>query len=122
MANLAYYGFTLSKEAFDSLASLDNDTVKEWWKRFEPALKEYTGDSKNMSKHVVYKNFPQEVLDMSDTQYWISQIFMYWGAPNDWFTQEEEEREPLMESLDLKVLHLLKKNSLQRVLDNLLMS
>ena len=121
-ANLIYYGFILSKEAFDKLASLDEVSVKEWWSRFEPSLKEITGDSKNMADFVVYKNFPQEVLDMSQAQYWISQIFMYWGAPNDWFTEVEENRESMLEDTELKVLHLVKDGSVQKVLDTLTMS
>ena len=71
-ANLVYYGFVLSKDAFDALSSLDETTVKEWWNRFEPVLKEQTGDSKNMADFFVYKNFPQEVFDMSQAQYWIA--------------------------------------------------
>ena len=121
-ANLIYYGFVLSKEAFDKLASLDEASVKEWWSRFEPSLKEITGDSKNMADYVVYKNFPQEVLDMSQAQYWISQIFMYWGAPNDWFTEVEENRESMLENTELKILHLVKDGSVQKVLDTLTMS
>ena len=48
VANLVYYGFTLSKEAFDTLATLDEQAVKEWWIRFEPAIYEYTCYNKNM--------------------------------------------------------------------------
>lgn len=122
VSNLAYYGFILSKEAFDSLSKLDDAAVKEWWKRLEPALKEYTGDSKKMDKFVVYKNFPQEVLDMSQTQYWFAQICMYWGVPNEYFTQEVEDREPMLEKMGLKVLHLCKNGSVQNVLNTLLKS
>jgi len=122
VANLVYYGFALSKESFDVLASYDEESMINWWTRFEPTLKEYTGDSKNMDKFVVYKNFPQEVLDMSQSQYWISQIFMYWGVPNDYFTQDVEEREPLFERLNLKVLHLAVKGSVQNILNTLLKS
>lgn len=122
VANLVYYGFTLSKEAFDVLETLDETTVKEWWKRLEPAIKEYTGDSKNMDKFVVYKNFPQEVLDMSQAQYWFNQICMYWGVPNKYFTEEAVERESMMEKMNLKVLHLVKNGSIQNVLNTLLKS
>lgn len=117
VANLVYYGFTLSKEAFDTLSTLDEATIKEWWRRFEPSLKEITGDNKNMAKFVVYKNFPQEVLDMSQAQYWFAQICMYWGVPNEYFTEDVEERESMLENIDLKVLHLAKEGSVQRVLD-----
>jgi hypothetical protein len=121
-ANLIHYGYVLSKEAFTALATLDEASVKQWWSRFEPSLKEITGDSKNMADYVVYKNFPQEVLDMSQAQYWISQIFMYWGAPNDWFTEDVKDRESLLENTELKVLHLVKEGSVQKVLDMMLQS
>lgn len=122
VANLVYYGFTLSKEAFDALETLDETTIKEWWKRLEPVIKEYTGDSKNMDKFVVYKNFPQEVLDMSQAQYWFNQICMYWGVPNKYFTEEAVERESMMEKMNLKVLHLVKNGSIQNILNTLLKS
>lgn len=122
VANLVYYGFTLSKEAFNVLETLDETAVKGWWKRLEPAIKEYTGDSKNMDKFVVYKNFPQEVLDMSQTQYWFNQICMYWGVPNELFTEEVQYRESLMEKMNLKTLHLVKRDSIQNLLNTLLNS
>lgn len=120
IANLVYYGFVLSKGAFDILATLDETTVKEWWRRLEPSLKEVSGDSKNMGDFVVYKNFPQEVLDMSQAQYWFSQICMYWGVPNEYFTQEVESRDSMLEDTELKVLHLVKEDSVQKVLDIML--
>ena len=119
-ANLIHYGYVLSVDAFEKLATLDEVSVKEWWSRFEPSLKEITGDSKNMADYVVYKNFPQEVLNMSDAQYWISQIFMYLGAPNDWFTEKVEDRESMLENTDLKVLHLVKEGSVQNLLDTIM--
>lgn len=121
-ANLAYYGFTLSKEAFKALSTLSDDEVGTWWSSFEPELKRITGDDKNMGDFVVYKNFPREVLEMSQAQYWISQILMYIGLPNEWFTEEVEEREPLNEKLELKVLHLTtnKEKSLSEIFNGLL--
>ena len=41
---------------------------------------------------VVYKNFPQEVLNMSDAEYWFNQIFMYFGVDKEFFAEEEKER------------------------------
>lgn len=106
LANMAYYGFAPSLQAVRTLQVLSVDELTEFWQVLEPALKELTGADRNMADVVVYKNFPKEVLDMSRAQYWISQLFMYLGAPNDWFTQDEVERAPLDEKLRLKVLAL----------------
>lgn len=122
VSNLAYYGFSLSEEAFKRILSLDKKTISEWWVRFEESLKEYTGDNKNISNFVVYKNFPQEVLDMDESEYWFNQICMYLGVPNEYFTEEEQKREQLSEFVSLKVLHLAKKDSLQNILNSLLKS
>jgi len=122
VANLVYYGFSLSRESFSVIESMDESLISEWWKRFEPTIKQYTGDNKKMDNFVVYKNFPQEVLDMTQAQYWISQIFMYWGLSNEIFTEEPSERESILDKIDLKVLHLAKKDSTEVVLDMLLKS
>jgi hypothetical protein len=73
-----------------------------------------------MGKYVVYKNFPKEVLEMSFAEYWTKQILMYWGLPNEWFTQEELPREQLKEKFHAKVLHLADENSFKFILKELL--
>lgn len=119
-SNLAYYGFVLSKEATARLLKLSEEQVKTWWTSTERYLKEITGDSKNMDKFVVYKNFPQECLEKTQCEYWVSQILMYVGFPNDYFTQAEVSRDKMFEKLSLKVLQLAKEGSLNAIYENLL--
>ena len=69
-ANIAYYGFALSKECVSKLKTFSEDEAVVWWSNLEPSLKEITGDNRKMDEHVVYKNFPQEVLGMSESEYW----------------------------------------------------
>lgn len=114
-ANLAYYGFALSNECIEKLKTLNQEQIGEWWTGIEPSLKEITGDNRQMDKHVVYKNFPQEVLDMSISEYWIKQMFMYIGCPNEWFTEEEMSREKINENIKYKILHLADDNSLSKI-------
>ncbi|MHA3980709.1 hypothetical protein ACW9UR_23830 [Halovulum sp. GXIMD14794] len=57
-----------------------------------------------MDAHVVYKNFPREVLQMSEASYWIRQICIYLGAPYETIAQELEPRPNLSESVELKVV------------------
>lgn len=120
LSNMVYFGYILSKESYKQLSSLSDNQIKEWWSKIEPILKDITGDSKNMSKYVVYKNFPEEVLNKSESEYWIAQILMYWGLPNDIFTEEEIDRESMLEKLTLKVLHLANSHSLRLILDTIL--
>lgn len=118
-SNIAYYGFTLSKDAFKVLMKSGDDAVKSWWKNFETNLKEFTGANRKMDSFVVYKNFPQEVLDMSQAEYWFNQICMYIGFPNEFFTQDEKQREPILEKTKLKVLHLASEDSLYNILNTM---
>ena len=121
-ANLAYYGYAPSKDAYEALESLTDRKIELWWAQIEPALKEITGDNRKMDDFVVYKNFPKEVLDMTEGEYWFYQILMYIGLPNEFFTEEERTRKPLKDKLKLKVLQLANENSTKEILTALLES
>ena len=105
-ANMAHYGFAPSKALADRLIAAGAADRAAFWSHAEPILAELTGDDRDMDAHVVYKNFPREVLDMDRARYWISQVFMYLGAPNDLFAEEVETRAPLDEALVLTVLDI----------------
>lgn len=106
LSNIAYYGYVLSPDATRAVFKLSGDDLVTFWKEVRTALLAVTGSDKNMGSFVVYKNFPREVLDMSESQYWVNQICMYLGCPNEWFTEPAEPR-PLMNELGtLKVLAL----------------
>ncbi|MCV9964385.1 hypothetical protein OIU34_21080 [Pararhizobium sp. BT-229] len=106
VSNLAYYGFVPSRAATEALMKLSDAGIYEFWKNAQPALAYVTGEDRNMGDFVVYKNFPKEVLEMSEARYWFNQVLMYWGLPNDWFTEEPTERAPLSEKTGLKVLDI----------------
>jgi hypothetical protein len=114
-SNLLYYGYIFSTEALREFNKLSDENVIAWWETVEPAFKEITGESKNMGDHVVYKNFPKEVLDKSLAEYWICQIFMYLGVPNEFFTTEEVERDQMFESISLKTLQVARANKEQDI-------
>lgn len=118
--NVSYYGYGVSTAVYEKLADLSSGQLRIWWKDIEPILRKLTGDDKNMGDFVVYKNFPAEVLEMSEAEYWFKQILMYWGFPPRFFTQEEIPREAFPESLPVRVLHFADENSCQYILDSLL--
>lgn len=106
LSNLAYYGYCPSSEAYKILQKMSAVDLQYFWSYYEPLLKNITGANRNMEKFVVYKNFPAEVLSKSEAEYWINQILMYIGLPNELFTEEKINKPKLNDKLKLKVLHL----------------
>lgn len=121
-SNLLHYGYILSKDAYAKLTKTSDIALKAWWAELEPVLKKLTGDDKDMGRFVVYKNFPKEVLEMSQAQYWVNQILMYWGLPNELFTADEQPRDKMLEKRKLKVLQAADARSLKGIFDSLLRS
>jgi hypothetical protein len=122
LTNLSYYGYALNVEGYRSLANLSDDELKSWWNNLEPALKNITGDNRNIGDFVVYKNFPQEVLDKTEAEYWFPQILMYWGFPNELFTEPVKPREALAEKTKAIVLRKSKNYTLKEILSSLFKS
>ena len=119
--NFAHYGFGLTQATVEQLARADQGATNRWWPDLEAALREVTGDAKDMGDHVVYKNFPAEVLSKSDAEYWIPQILMYWGLPNDLFTEPVAARDPLPNpDRTLRMLRAAPGDALSQVLNGLL--
>jgi hypothetical protein len=106
VSNLATYGYAFSKDALARFATLTKGQQTLLWTKLEPNLKTITGADRNMDNFVVYKNFPKEVLDMSQSEYWVKQILMYMGFHKSNFTQEELARPTIFEERQLKVIHL----------------
>jgi hypothetical protein len=113
--NLAYYGYALSVESYKALTKVEDSDLHSWWKDLEKELKLITGESRKIAKFVVYKNFPKEVLDKTLAEYWLPQILMYWGFPNEFFTQLPEKREKMDEAKKAIVLKKAKKDSLKDI-------
>jgi hypothetical protein len=120
--NLSYYGYALGRDAYNAVASLDNDALGVWWTSVEKELKSITGDDRNIGDFVVYKNFPAEVLDKTDAEYWLPQLLMYWGFPKEHFTEEVKPREKMMEQPKCKVLKLSNEQTLTNILQSYLAS
>lgn len=120
LGNIAYYGYALSEPAYAALARADDDTLGDWWGAVDAALAAITGDDKNMGDFVVYKNFPAEVIAMDQVDYWSRQILMYWGFPDEYFTEPPRQRPEVAEKLPARVLHPGKPESLIEIRDALL--
>ena len=123
LMNLEYYGFCLSAEAYGAVSALPSSALAVWWSHLETELKAITGDDRNIGDFVVYKNFPAEVMNKSEADYWIPQILMYWGLPNHLFTEEVKPRENMVsDERKSTTLMLANSKTLQNILNSLLVA
>jgi hypothetical protein len=122
LSNMAYFGYAPSLTALGAMQALSMGELEVFWAQLKQVLAGITGADRNMGEFVVYKNFPKEVLNMSEGQYWLHQILMYLGAPNEWFTEPVEARAPLNDKLKLKVLGLANESSLQEIYQALVLN
>lgn len=118
--NISYYGYALSEEAYQVFNQVPLETLTKWWQEIEPVFQNITGDDRKIGDFVVYKNFPQEVLAMSEADYWTKQILMYWGFPNEYFTEDVKERAALDEKITFKVLQPAQEKSLLAIFNSIL--
>jgi hypothetical protein len=120
ISNINYYGYMPSQDVIEVLNGLSVDSLAVWWNNTETALKHITADDRQMDDFVVYQNFPKEVLEMSQCEYWCKQILMYFGFDKEHFRQEPVKRDPLFEEQTLKVLHLADERTPKKIYNSLL--
>lgn len=114
-ANLTHYGYALTHDGFAALAAASEEDARAWWLAMEGALIASVGDGEKMAEHVVYKNFPNEVLAMDESEYWLRQILMYWGLPNELVTPPSAPRPALNEEVSLEVLQVAEDDALGEI-------
>ena len=118
--NFLYYGYLPSWDCISALITLDDVALRDWWKTAETALKEITADNRQMDDFVVYQNFPREVINMGEFEYWTKQILMYFGFDKEYFHETPVARDPLFENTKPRVLHLAGDRTLNTIYQNLL--
>lgn len=107
LSNFASFGYMPSKEIISILSSYSKEELTAFWVAQKEIFDTYFKDIQNAKNGIVYKNFPQEVLSKTESEYWIAQIFMYFGVSWDFFAENEKEREAC--EIDLSNLKVLKK-------------
>lgn len=106
VSNMNHFGFMPSREIFEMFLTWSKTSLNIFWQKNEPVFKSLSKEDRNMADFIVYKNFPSEVLNMSDAEYRIKQILIYLGAPYDLLTEEKQSRPKLDEKVTYKVLQL----------------
>lgn len=112
ISNLIYFGYIPSNEAFNNLKNYSEEDLVSFWDKYESVFKNVTFTDRDMDSFMVYKNFPKEVMNMSDSEYWFKQILIYFGVPVDYLREKKEKRPELNDIKTLKVLSLSNDNTL----------
>jgi len=78
MANMMTYGFILSQKAVRVINTLDDSDIITLHNEIIPILQKAKGA--HVKHNPMYKNFPQEVMDMSHFELFVNAIMHYWSG------------------------------------------
>ena len=79
-SHLMQWGYMLDQDAFNELSKSDLSFISNFNNEAISYLKEITGGNRNYQP--LYKNFPQEVMSMSDFELYVNAIIHYWSNGN----------------------------------------
>lgn len=91
-AHLMQWGYMLDEEAFTQLSKSDLSFIEKFNNEVITYLKEITGGKRNYQP--LYKNFPSEVMSMSDFELYLNAITHYWSN-GTWEPSTVEYEKPI---------------------------
>jgi len=103
-AELMNLGYILSKDAFNILKDSSNKFCISYYNEIIPFLNKTLGNSKNYQPF--YKNFPTQVMEMSDIELYLNAIIHYWSCGTWKPTYELKERGYAFENVEFKEIKL----------------
>lgn len=129
LKNIESLGFTYSDKLIKQIRTLSIEEFSAFYKSFIKDVKEMVGA--NVQHTPMYPNFPEQVMDASDAELYINAISHYLGSFVRDVTKidvtdeslpkyEKEERFPLLDRIDLKVVDLGTEEELLLMISNLI--
>lgn len=120
MKNVENLGYTLSKELFDKLITYSKDYLGEFYIELTKHLKSYVGA--NVVYSPMYPNFPTSVMEMDVFYLYFNAIIHYWSCGKLYPIENKEERLPLFDDTNVKVIGLGTEKDLTNIFVNLVSS
>jgi len=103
-ANLMFYGYLLSEDAMNSLSEADENFIVQFNDECLSYLNEMMGG--NYDYQPLYKNFPHEVMSMSDCELFWNQILHYYSN-GKWIPESiEKERVFQLEKINFNIVNI----------------
>jgi hypothetical protein len=116
-ANLMQYGYMLSEEALNSLASATKKEIIQFNDEAIEFLKENMGGRYDYQP--LYKNFPEEVMSMSDCELFFNQIIHYLSN-GEWSPESVEMERPVrFENINYTVLEPISEQEFMNIFTDL---
>lgn len=124
LVNISSLGLTLSEDAIKELLKIDYNVLEVYLPSLITAMRKYRGDD---VKYIpFYKNFPEEVLSMSESELYITRIFHYisHGVPvKEEYEGFEDRKHPDVDYSKLKKINIITKSGdFQSIISNLVSS
>ena len=111
-------GYVLSKDAFDTVASLETEGLSALYRDLVAGIRAVVGDA---GYEPIYRNFPQSVLAMAYEEFAINALLHYWSF-GTWRPEDvgHLQREFQIEAVDYTEVGLLTKTKFDRIFHDLL--
>lgn len=120
MKNIEDLGYTFSKDLFEMLQTFEVYELHKFYLKLVPMLKKLVGA--DVVYNPFYKNFPEEVMSMTDVELYINAIIHYWSGGTIVISEKKNERLPLFEETKVKVIDLGTNEDIQDIFKNLCQS
>lgn len=120
MKNIESLGYTFDKNLFEYIRHITIDEQNDFYRELVTCLKEYTGADKVWNP--LYPNFPQQVAEMDDWELFVNAVVHYISDGTLYPKYEKDERLPLFDSPELKVIGYAEDEELNEIMNNLITS
>lgn len=120
MKNIEDLGYTFSKELFDKLTTYSKDELGLIYIELIRNLKSYVGA--NIVYRPMYPNFPTSVMEMDEFDLYFNAIMHYWSEGTLYPIERKDERLPLFEDINVKVIGVGTEKDLTAIFVNLVSS
>lgn len=118
MKNVQSIGFTFSKELIEELRYCNQSDLDALYLELIGYLKYYVGADKEYN--FMYPNFPNQVFEANEMDLFINAVVHYLSAGTLFPQYEKDERLPLFDNPDLKVLDVGSEAELAEIMNNLI--
>lgn len=117
-ANLMKRGYLIDQKAWEALCRCSNEDVNRLYHEVMVYLDDMTGGGKKYEP--IYKNFPAEVMQMSDVTFYVNALFHYWSNGN-WTPASIEESRPFkLENVKYSIVTLGDEDAFEGIFTKLL--
>ncbi|OEH93617.1 TerD family protein [Bacillus solimangrovi] len=120
LKNIENIGYTLSKEIIDILSTFSVKELDDFYSSLVRLLKEMIGSNKTYAP--MYPNFPEQVMNEDESLLYFNALIHYLSSGHLFPKYEKEDRSPLIDLTDLKVIKLGSKTAIDNIIRNLLAS